>query len=1204
MLCRDRSAVPGCDGGDDGGDGDSDCGDSVRIRLAFGGREQAQLDAGLLSAAKGNDLPGACEYLRRGADVDARESDYKRTALMIAANDGFLDLAKLLHANGSDVNLHGGSHDGGLYGRGWSALMYAAVAGNVEIARLLLDAGAEIESVWDGGGKTALWEASYWGRPGIVELLLSRGADVLGGPGDLSGIRAAVRETTVNYPYTRTMLSYYYPKPSADSLLLVVSLLAAGGAELNERRRGGRSILDEAVNRNNARVAKVLRQFGGKCFLATGPLCGVAEAVTSETVCESGSLSANGQTQAQLDAGLISAAEDNDLEGACEYLRKGANIEVVYTPAIRSGDAIERTPLVIAAVNDRLELSRLLLNNGANVDWQSGRTLSESVYDGGAGWSALALAAAAGHGDMVGLLLDQGANVDIQWDFGRTALHEAAIFGRASVVELLLARGAAVDVRDLNGETALHGAAWGASPGGHHTHVSRSTWEAKWDKALDLLLDAGAEVNLRSTRTSDWGPAGRVFVNEGWNGGWTPLDRAVAANKRSRALKLRARGGVCNVQSGPLCPSLPVTVAVTMAVTIVASTVVTAETICESGSLSANGQTQAQLDAGLVSAAKANDLTSACDYLRRGADVETREATPFYGGHRRTPLMIAANLGFVDVAGLLLGNGANVNRQVIQYSGTAGGGWSALHYASGAGHQDMAEYLLDQGADVGAKWSWGRSVLFEASFYAHWETVELLLSRGADVGEADAEGLTPLHAVGYGEGALFPSGELRRSAADGARVVALLLDAGADVNARGLTSGRKSPLDVAVSRHRLSQSATLRAAGGYCYVQTSSLCAYPPVVTAVTLAVTTTVTSETVCESGSLSANGQTQAQLDAGLVSAAKANDLTSACDYLRRGADVETREATPFYGGHRRTPLMIAANLGFVDVAGLLLGNGANVNRQVIQYSGTAGGGWSALHYASGAGHQDMAEYLLDQGADVGAKWSWGRSVLFEASFYAHWETVELLLSRGADVGEADAEGLTPLHAVGYGEGALFPSGELRRSAADGARVVALLLDAGADVNARGLTSGRKSPLDVAVSRHRLSQSATLRAAGGYCYVQTSSLCAYPPVVTAVTLAVTTTVTSETVCESGSLSANGQTQAQLDAGLVSAAKGNDLAKVCEWLRRGADVEAEDAAHYSNDQRTPLIAAAANGRLEIARLLLANGADVNILSFRFLILQ
>ena len=913
------------------------------------------------------------------------------------------------------------------------------------------------------------------------------------------------------------------------------------------------------------------------------------EAVTAETVCESGSLSTNGLAQAELDAGLISAAEDNDLEGACEYLRRGANVD-----ARESGRYYKRTALMIAANDGFLDLAKLLHANGADVNLYGGTHDGNFYGRDRRGYPALHYAGVAGHPELVGWLLDSGAELNSEWESGKTALWDAAYWGRPDVVELLLSRGAETETYYNGGATPLHAAVmlegvsarryWANGPAFRYKQMalaySYPTPTAdEHGQVVSLLLSHDAEVNARYQFRSD-------------SGGRSPLDYAARQGDERLSAMLRDAGGICFVETGPLCP---VVTAVTTAVTIVASTVVTAETICESGSLSANGLTQAQLDAGLISAAEGNDLAGACEYLRRGADVETREATPFYGGHRRTPLMIAANLGFVDVAGLLLGNGANVNRQVVQYSGTAGGGWSALHYASGAGHQDMAEYLLDQGADVGAKWSWGRSVLFEASFYAHWETVELLLSRGADVGEADAEGLTPLHAVGYGEGALFPSGELRRSAADGARVVALLLDAGADVNARGLTSGRKSPLDVAVSRHRLSQSATLRAAGGYCYVQTSSLCAYPPVVTAVTLAVTTTVTSETVCESGSLSANGQTQAQLDAGLVSAAKANDLASACEYLRRGADVETREATPFYGGHRRTPLMIAANLGFVDVAGLLLGNGANVNRQVVQYSGTAGGGWSALHYASGAGHQDMAEYLLDQGADVGAKWSWGRSVLFEASFYAHWETVELLLSRGADVGEADAEGLTPLHAVGYGEGALFPSGELRRSAADGARVVALLLDAGADVNARGLTSGRKSPLDVAVSRHRLSQSATLRAAGGYCYVQTSSLCAYPPVVTAVTLAVTTTVTSETVCESGSLSANGQTQAQLDAGLVSAAKANDLASACEYLRRGADVETREATpFYGGHRRTPLMIAANLGFVDVAGLLLGNGANVN----------
>ena len=1410
------------------------------------GLTQAELNAGLLSTAEGNDLAGSCEYLRRGADVDARESDYKRTALMLAANNGFLDLAKLLHANGADVNLHGGSHDGNLYGRGWSALHYSAVAGNVEIARWLLDAGAALESTWDGV-KTALWEASYWGRPGVVELLLSRGADVSRGPGDLSGMRAAVRETTVNYPYTRTMLSYYYPKPSADSLLLVVSLLASGGAELNERRRGGRSILDEAVNRNNARVAGVLRQFGGKCFLATGPLCGVAEVVTAETicesgslsangltqaeldyeflgaalendleaaceylrrganieirenevvgrnhpaafltalmiaagrgghnypdmtrlllangadphskdghgwatalhyaavsnhtetaallldggadvniptsagdpplyqaahwgradmvqlllsrgadpdiqadtgvaplhgaasnvarsgsaavvslllsygadpnpprsrsnpglitragetghsplddlvargygnyaeaarilrnaggkcfvrtsplcgvvevvtaetVCESGSLSANGLTQAQLDAGLVSEVEDNDLEGACEYLRKGANIDVVYTPAIRSGDAIKRTPLVIAAVNGRLELSRFLLNNGANVDWQSGRALPESAYDGGAGWSALALAAAAGHGDVVGLLLDQGANVDIQWDFGRTALHEAAIFGRASVVELLLARGAAVDVRDLNGETALHGAAWGASPGGHHTHVSRSTWEAKWDKALDLLLDAGAEVNLRSTRTSDADPAGRVFVNEGWNGGWTPLDRAVAANKRSRALKLRARGGVCNVQSGPLCPSLPVTVAVT----IVASTVVTAETVCESGSLSANGQTQAQLDAGLISAAKANNLANACEYLRRGASPDSRESR---GVFNRTALMIAASDGRLDLAKLLHVNGADVNLQKGQMNrwAYASPGWSALIYAATAGHADMVSWLLDSGADIEAHWynPGKKTALWEAAHWGRADVIGILLSHGADPDRSDASDAFPLHggADKLWGGAATPSnvvmvGYSRMGEDAQVKVVSLLAAAVSDVNA--LENGRTA-LDAAVSVNHAEVAAVLRNAGGKCVVETGPLCPVVEVVTAETV----TVTAETVCESGSLSANGQTQTQLDTGLVSAVKANNLTSACEYLRRGASPDSRESR---GVFNRTALMIAASDGRLDLAKLLHVNGADVNLQKGQMNhwAYASPGWSALIYAATAGHADMVSWLLDSGADIEAYWhSPGKkTALWEAAHWGRADVIGILLSHGADPDRSDASDAFPLHG-GAGKlwgGAATPSnvvmvGYSRMGEDEAVNVVSLLAAAVSDVNA--LENG-KTALDVAALENRPEVAAVLRNAGGKCVVETGPLCPVVEVATAETV----TVTADALeCPAGTLPTNGLTAAELNMILRMAARGGDATRVCEALRRGAEVN----DNLDDSEFTPLQEAVSGGHLEAAKVLLANGAEVN----------
>ena len=1227
--------------------------------LSADGQTQAQLDAGLLSAAEGNDLAGACEYLRRGANVDARESDYKRTALMIAANNGFLDFAKLLHANGVDVNLHGGSHDGGLYGRGWSALHYSAVAGNVEIARLLLDAGAEIESVWDGGGKTALWEASYWGRPGIVELLLSRGADVLGGiPGDLSGIRAAVRETTVNYPYTRTMLSYYYPKPSADSLLLVVSLLAAGGAELNERRRGGRSILDEAVNRNNARVAKVLRQFGGKCFVATGPLCGevhvavgfsssgsgtvsaegggdalsdgddvrqgatvmftatpaaghyvsgwsgncaeigdVADgldgtakfcAVSAASdlsvraefseipslagpLCASGSLSANGLTQAQLDAGLISAAEGNDLPGACEYLRRGADIETREV-----SQRFRRTALMIAAGEGFLELAKLLHGNGADVDRQAGN--HRGGHNDSPGWTALHYAATAGHADMVSWLLDSGADMDARWGSGgipgRSVLWEAAHWGRADVVELLLSRGA--DPEGGGSSLPLHGALWKLFGGG----------SAPWDFVMvgysreEIDSDSYvAVVSLLASRVPD--------VNRRVNGK-SALDVAAHENQSRLAAVLRGFGGKCFVQTGPLCEVVPV--ATPDPVTLEA---VTAETVCESGSLSANGQTQAQLNAGLISAAKANNLTSACEYLRRGASPDSRESR---GVFNRTALMIAASDGRLDLAKLLHGNGADVNQQKGQMNhwAYASPGWSALIYAATAGHADMVSWLLDSGADIEAYWhSPGKkTALWEAAHWGRADVIGILLSHGADPDRSDASDAFPLHG-GAGKlwgGAATPSnvvmvGYSRMGEDEAVNVVSLLAAAVSDVNA--LENG-KTALDLAASQNRPEVAAVLRNAGGKCVVETGPLCPVVEVVTAETV----TVTAETVCESGSLSVNGQTQAQLNAGLISAAKANNLTSACEHLRRGASPDSRESR---GVFNRTALMIAASDGRLDLAKLLHVNGADVNLQKGQMNrwAYASPGWSALIYAATAGHADMVSWLLDSGADIEAYWhSPGKkTALWEAAHWGRADVIDILLSHGADPDRSDASDAFPLHG-GAGKlwgGAATPSnvvmvGYSRMGEDEAVNVVSLLAAAVSDVNA--LENG-KTALDVAASQNRPEVAAVLRNAGGKCVVETGPLCPVVEVATAETV----TVTAETVCESGSLSANGLTQAQLDAGLISAAKANNLANACEYLRRGASPDSRETRGY---YRTALIVAADRNYPEMAGLLLSNGADAD----------
>lgn len=58
-----------------------------------------------------------------------------------------------------------------------TALMSAAGEGNLEITRLLLDHGADINAYafW---GQTALLEAAVDGHPDVVKLLIARGADV------------------------------------------------------------------------------------------------------------------------------------------------------------------------------------------------------------------------------------------------------------------------------------------------------------------------------------------------------------------------------------------------------------------------------------------------------------------------------------------------------------------------------------------------------------------------------------------------------------------------------------------------------------------------------------------------------------------------------------------------------------------------------------------------------------------------------------------------------------------------------------------------------------------------------------------------------------------------------------------------------------------------------------------------------------------
>ena len=60
------------------------------------------------------------------------------------------------------------------------------------------------------------------------------------------------------------------------------------------------------------------------------------------------------------------------------------------------------------------------------------------------------------------------------------------------------------------------------------------------------------------------------------------------------------------------------------------------------------------------------------------------------------------------------------------------------------GHKEVAELLIDKGADVNAKDEWGSTPLHYAALKGHKEVAELLIDKGADVHAKGDDGKTPI----------------------------------------------------------------------------------------------------------------------------------------------------------------------------------------------------------------------------------------------------------------------------------------------------------------------------------------------------------------------------------------------------------------------------------------------------------------------------
>ena len=123
-------------------------------------------------------------------------------------------------------------------------------------------------------------------------------------------------------------------------------------------------------------------------------------------------------------------------------------------------------------------------------------------------------------------------------------------------------------------------------------------------------------------------------------------------------------------------------------------------------------------------------------------------------------------------------------------------GYTPLQLASGKGHTEIVEFLLDHGADIELENVYGKRPLLFAAEYGHYNTVRTLLEHGATVNCKDKFGITPLH-----EAALWSN----------EKVINLLISYGADVNAKN--DSNDTPLHVAAMRNNI-EAAKVRVEHG------------------------------------------------------------------------------------------------------------------------------------------------------------------------------------------------------------------------------------------------------------------------------------------------------------------------------------------------------------------------------------------------------
>ncbi|MCU0501266.1 MAG: ankyrin repeat domain-containing protein [Anaerolineae bacterium] len=379
-------------------------------------------------AAEAGDTPAVQRLLREGADINGRDAQ-GRTPIMAATHGNRVETVRALIQAGADINIRDNRLD--------NPFLYAGAEGLLEILRLTIDAKADTRLTNRFGG-TALIPAAERGHVEIVNELLTR---------------TDVNVNHVNNLGWTALLEAIVLSNGGERHQRIVQLLVDHGANINIADKDGVTPLKHAQARGFKEIEQIL--------------------LKAATTGARGSAVGDAAAKAR-DARLIAAAKQGDVAAVKELLSQGASVH--------ARDEKGETALIAAAYRNDLAIADLLIRAGADVNAQDNtkqsayliptadgtlellqRTLQAGAdvhsldsYNG----TGLIRAADRGHVEIIRELLKTDIKIDHVNRLGWTALLEAIILGdggprHTEVVRLLVDAGANVNLADGQGLTPL-----------------------------------------------------------------------------------------------------------------------------------------------------------------------------------------------------------------------------------------------------------------------------------------------------------------------------------------------------------------------------------------------------------------------------------------------------------------------------------------------------------------------------------------------------------------------------------------------------------------------------------------------------------------------------------------------------------------------------------------------------------------------------